>query len=72
MKRAVAEALRDHWVDLKALVPYGKGDLLALLGRLGKLEVLGDRDGGVLVHLILPSAELPRLRGIPDLVLMEV
>ena len=72
LKRAVAEALRDHWVDLKALVPYGKGDLLALLGRLGKLEVLGDRDGGVLVHLVLPSAELPRLRGIPGLVLMEV
>jgi GTP-binding protein HflX len=71
LRNAMAEALKGHWVDLKALIPYEKSDLLATLGSLGKLEVLGDRDGGVLVRLVLPSTELPRLRRIPGIVLME-
>lgn len=71
LRRAMALTLADHWADVRALVPYDRGELLADLARLGKLEVLGGQDGGVLVHLILPRAELPRLRGMSGLVLME-
>ncbi|MCD6541694.1 GTPase HflX [Candidatus Bipolaricaulota bacterium] len=71
LKAAMAEILGDRWADVRALVPYDRGELLADLARLGKLEVVGGQDGGLLVHLVLPREELPRLRGVPGLVLME-
>jgi 50S ribosomal subunit-associated GTPase HflX len=71
LKAAMAEILGDRWADVRALVPYERGEILADLARLGKLEVLGGQDGGLLVHLVLPREELSRLRGVPGLELME-
>ncbi len=71
LKRAIIEALGDRWVDLKALVPYEKSGVLGVLGKLGRLEVIGNGERGIVVRLVVPSSELPRLKGIPGLVLME-
>ena len=57
---AVAQALQEHTVELELVIPYDRGELLALAHQFGDVVSQDHADGGTKLHVRLPRGELYR------------
>jgi GTP-binding protein HflX len=57
---AIAEALQRNTIELEAVIPYARGDLLALAHSLGEVTSQRHADGGTAITVQLPRAEAYR------------
>ncbi len=58
----IAELLKDNWVDVRLLLPWGSEDLAALLHRNGRVERKRFVASGTLLEGSLPRALLPKVK----------